>query len=152
MAIKFAGAFKRGSEYTDAWRFAGLTATALSTANQPKEGVVHASHADDETVPRLEPGYNPQGEWVQQLKLFALAAGDGRLPVWFDVLNGGDGDTSIYVPQFEAYFTHAQLATHLPLSQVIVLGDRKMPWVIERCLRKRTNWLGCDLAWATLGH
>lgn len=96
---------------TTAIKFAG------AFANQP----------DDETVPRLEPGYNPQGEWVQQLKLFALAAGDGNLPVWFDTLNGGDGDTSIYVPQFEAFLKHAQLATHLPLDQVIVLGDRKMP-------------------------
>lgn len=96
---------------TTAIKFAG------AFANQP----------DDETVPRLEPGYNPQGEWVQQLKLFALAAGDGNLPVWFDALNGGDGDSSTYVPQFEAFLKHAQLATHLPLDQVIVLGDRKMP-------------------------
>src|SRR4029450_11805928 len=41
--------------------------------------------------PRLEPGYNPAGAWLQQLKLFALAAGDGGLPVWFDVLHGGTG-------------------------------------------------------------
>ncbi len=26
-----------------------------------------ADQAEDEGVPRLEPGYNPQGEWVQQL-------------------------------------------------------------------------------------
>src|SRR4029434_4863124 len=39
-------------------RFAGLC------ADQPRDG----------TVPRLEPGYNPQGECVHQLKLFALAA------------------------------------------------------------------------------
>jgi len=26
-----------------------------------------AQQSGDETVPRLEPGYNPQGEWVQQL-------------------------------------------------------------------------------------
>src|SRR3989454_2815550 len=25
--------------------------------------------SDDASVPHLEPGYNPQGEWVQQLKL-----------------------------------------------------------------------------------
>lgn len=86
-----------------------------------------ADQPEDETVPRLEPGYNPQGEWVQQLKLFALAAGDGGLPVWFDALNGGDGDSPTYVPQFEAFCQHAQLATLLPLDQVIVLGDRKMP-------------------------
>ena len=92
-------------------KFAGLF------ANQP----------EDVTVPKLEPGYNPQGEWVQQLKLFALAAGDGGLPVWFDALSGGEGDSPNYVPQFEAFCQHAELATLLPLDQVIVLGDRKMP-------------------------
>ena len=86
-----------------------------------------AKQAEDEGVPRLEPGYNPQGEWVQQLKLFALAAGDSRLPVWFDALSGGEGDSPNYVPQFEAFCEHAKLATLLPLEQVIVLGDRKMP-------------------------
>lgn len=86
-----------------------------------------ANQPDDETVPRLEPGYNPQRVWVQQLKLFALAAGDGRLPVWFDALNGGQQDSKTYVPQFEAFCRHAQLATGLPLDQVIVLGDCKMP-------------------------
>jgi len=75
----------------------------------------------------LEPGYNPQGDWVQQLKLFALATGDGKIPVWFDALSGGAGDSPNYVPQFEAFQEHAQLATMLPLSEIIVLGDRKMP-------------------------
>jgi hypothetical protein len=86
-----------------------------------------ADQPDEEDVPRLEPGYNPQGEWVQQLKLFALAAGDGGLPVWFDALSGGEGDSPHYVPQFEAFCEHAQLAPLLPLDEVIVLGDRKMP-------------------------
>ncbi len=86
-----------------------------------------ADQPEDEAVPRLEPGYNPQGEWVQQLKLFAMAAGDGGLPVWFDALSGGEGDSPNYVPQFEAFCQHAQLATLLPLDQVIVLGDRKLP-------------------------
>jgi hypothetical protein len=86
-----------------------------------------ANQGEDVTVPRLEAGYNPQGEWVQQLKLFALAAGDGGLPVWFDALSGGEGDSPNYVPQFEAFCQHAGLATLLPLDQVIVLGDRKMP-------------------------
>jgi transposase len=94
-------------------KFAGLF------ADQPRDG----------TVPRLEPGYNPQGEWVQQLKLFALAAGDGGVPVWFDALSGGTGDSPTYVPQFEAFCQHAQLATLLPLEEVIVIGDRKMPTV-----------------------
>jgi transposase len=86
-----------------------------------------AQQSGDETVPRLEPGYNPQGEWVQQLKLFALACGDGGLPVWFDALSGGTGDSSTYVPQFEAFCHHAQLSTLLPLEEIMVIGDRKMP-------------------------
>jgi transposase len=86
-----------------------------------------ADQPEEEGVPRLEPGYNPQGEWVQQLKLFALAAGDGGLPVWFDALSGGEGDSPNYVPQFEAFCEHVQLAALLPLDEVIVLGDRKMP-------------------------
>ena len=86
-----------------------------------------ADQPDDDTVPRLEPGYNPQGEWVQQRKLFALAAGDAGVPVWFDARNGGAGDSPASVPQFEAFGQHAQLATLLPLKDVIILGDRKMP-------------------------
>ncbi len=86
-----------------------------------------AKQPGDDTVPRLEPGYNPQGEWVQQLKLFALATGDGGLPVWFDALRGGAGDSPSYVPQFEAFCQHAQLSTLLPLKEVLVIGDRKMP-------------------------
>lgn len=92
-------------------KFAGLF------ANQP----------DDESVPRLEEGYNPQGEWVKQLKLFAWTIGDGGLPIWFDALNGGDGDSPAYAPQFEAFCQHADLASLLPLQEVILLGDRKMP-------------------------
>ncbi|MGB9888013.1 MAG: IS1634 family transposase, partial [Moorellales bacterium] len=80
-----------------------------------------------EGVPRLEPGYNPSGEWLQQLKLFALAAGDGGLPVWFDALDGGTGDSTTYAPQFAAFAEHARLANFLPLEEVILLGDRQMP-------------------------
>ncbi len=86
-----------------------------------------ADQPEEEGVPRLEPGYNPQGEWVQQLKLFALAAGDGGLPVWFDTLDGGTGDSTTYAPQFAAFCEHAQLANFLPLEEVILIGDRKMP-------------------------
>ena len=32
-----------------------------------------AEQSGEDTVPRLEPGYNPQGEWVQQLKLWLFA-------------------------------------------------------------------------------
>ena len=98
-----------------------------------------AEQAESEGVPRLEPGYNPQGEWVQQLKLFALATGDGGLPVWFEALNGGAGDSPQYVPQFAAFCEHARLATWLPLHEVIVIGDRKMPTVENQ------------LAWLRLG-
>jgi transposase len=80
-----------------------------------------------EGVPRLEPGYNPAGEWLQQLKLFALAAGDGGLPVWFDVLPGGTGDSTTYAPQFAAFSDHARVARFLPLEDIILIGDRKMP-------------------------
>lgn len=97
---------------------------------------------DDE--PRLEPGYNPQGEWVQQLKLFALAAGDGGLPVWFNALSGGTGDSAQYVPQFEAFCEHAQLATLLPLQEVIIFEDRKMPTVENQLawLRLQVSYIG----------
>ena len=103
-----------------------------------------AEQPEAEGVPRLEPGYNPQGEWVQQLKLFALATGDGGLPVWFEALNGGAGDSPQYVPQFEAFCKHAQLATLLPLQEVIVIGDRKMPTVENQLawLRLGVNYIG----------
>ena len=96
---------------TMAMTFAGLF------ADQPMEA----------RVPRLEPGDNPAGEWLQQLKLFALAAGDGGLPVWFDVLHGGTGDSTTYAPQFAAFSDHAHLARVLPLEDIILIGDRKMP-------------------------
>jgi hypothetical protein len=98
----------------------------------------------DEGVARLEPGYNPQGEWVQQLKLFALAAGDEGWPVWFNTLSGGEGDSPNYVPQFEAFCQHAQLATLLPVEEVIVLGDRKMPTEENQLawLRLKVGYIG----------
>jgi len=96
---------------TMAMTFAGLF------ADQPTE----------ERIPHLEPGYNPQGEWIQQLKLFALATGDGGLPVWFDALDGGAGDSTTYAPQFAAFCEHARLSNFLPLEEVILIGDRKMP-------------------------
>lgn len=86
-----------------------------------------AEQTTEEGVPHLEPGYNPQGEWVQQLKLFALAAGDGGLPVWFDAVDGGTGDSTTYVPQFAAFCEHARLSNFLPLEEVILIGDGKMP-------------------------
>jgi len=86
-----------------------------------------SAQPDDASVPHLEPGDNPQGEWVQQRKLCALASGDGGLPVWCDALSGGTGDSSTSVPQFEACCEHARLARLLPLEEVMVIGDRKMP-------------------------
>ena len=88
-------------------------------ADQPRDG----------TVPRLEPGYHPPGEWVQQLKLFALAAGAGGVPVWFDALSGGPGDSPTYGPPFEAFCQPAHLAPLLPVAEVLVIGDRTMPTV-----------------------
>lgn len=106
----------------------GISLRRLHADSAPiKFAGLFADQPEDEHGPRLEPGYNPQGEWVQQLKLFALAAGDGKLPVWFDALSGGEVDGPNYVPQFEAFCQHAQLATLLPLDQIIILGDRKMP-------------------------
>src|SRR6266516_7862035 len=80
-----------------------------------------------EGVPRLEPGDNPAGEWLQPLKLLAVAAGDGGLPVWFDVLPGGPGDSTTSAPQCTAFSDHARLARFLPLEDIIIIGDRKMP-------------------------
>jgi transposase len=106
----------------------GLDLSRLHGDTMPiKFAGLFANQPDDENVPRLEEGYNPQGEWVKQLKLFAWTAGDDGLPVWFDALNGGDGDSPAYAPQFEAFCQHANLATLLPLQEVILLGDRKMP-------------------------
>jgi hypothetical protein len=122
-----------------AWVY-GIDLSRLHADTAPiKFAGLFADQPEDESVPRLEPGYNPQGEWVQQLKLFALAAGDGNLPVWFDALSGGEGDSPNYVPQFEAFCQHVRLATLLPLDQIIVLGDRKMPTE------------GNQLAWLRLG-
>jgi transposase len=95
-------------------------------------------------VPRLEPGYNPAGEWLQQVKLFALAAGDGGLPVWFDVLHGGTGDSTTYAPQFAAFSDHVQLARFLPLEDIILIGDRKMPTAENQLtwLRLKLGYIG----------
>src|SRR5881296_340547 len=95
-----------------------------------------------EGAPRLEPGYNPAGEWLQQLKLFALAAGDGGLPVWFDVLPGGTGDSTTYAPQFAAFSDHARLARFLPLEDIILIGDRKMPTT-----ENQLTWLRLNLGY-----
>jgi transposase len=86
-----------------------------------------AEQSADATVARLETGYNPQGEWVKQLKVFALAAGDEGVPVWFAVLSGGSSDSPAYVPQFAALCQHADLAQYLPLDEIVIFGDRKLP-------------------------
>jgi len=111
---------------TMAMTFAGLF------ADQPMEA----------RVPRLEPGDNPAGEWLQQLQLFALAAGDGGLPVWFDVLHGGTGDSTTYAPQFAAFSDHAHLARVLPLEDIILIGDRKMPTA-----ENQMTWLRLNLGY-----
>jgi transposase len=126
----------------------------IAKAAQHYELDLHRLHADTmamtfaglfaaqpaiEGVPRLEPGYNPAGEWLQQLKLFALAAGDGGLPVWFDVLPGGTGDSTTYAPQFAAFSEHARLARFLPLEDIILIGDRKMPTADNQLTWLRLN-------------
>jgi transposase len=117
-----------GELMANAVRRYGIDLSRLHADTMPiKFAGLFANQPDDESVPRLEEGYNPQGEWVKQLKLFAMATGDGGLPVWFDALNGGDGDSPAYAPQFEAFCQHANLATLLPLQEMIILGDRKMP-------------------------
>jgi len=98
-----------------------------------------ADQPADAAVARLEAGYNPQGEWVKQLKLFALAAGDGGVPVWFETLSGGSSDSPAYVPQFEALCQHADLAQYVPLHEVVVFGDRKMPTQDNQLAWARAN-------------
>jgi len=101
-----------------------------------------ADQPTDAGAPRLEPGYNPAGEWLEQLKLFALAAGDGGLPVWFDVLHGGTGDSTTYAPQFAAFSDHAHLARFLPLEDILLSGDRKMPTA-----ENQMTWLRLNLGY-----
>jgi transposase len=101
-----------------------------------------ADQPSDAGVPRLEPGYNPAGEWLQQLKLFALTAGDGGVPVWFDMLSGGTGDSTTYAPQFAAFSNHARLARFLPLEDIILIGDRKMPTA-----ENQVTWLRLHLGY-----
>jgi len=129
----------------------------IANAAQHYELDLHRLHADtmamtfaglfadqpaDVRVPRLEPGYNPAGEWLQQVKLFALAAGDGGLPVWFDVLSGGTSDSPTYAPQFAAFSEHARLARFLPLEDIILIGDRKMPTA-----ENQVTWLRLHLGY-----
>jgi hypothetical protein len=81
----------------------------------------------DAGVPRLEPGDNPAGEWLQPWKLFALTARDGGVPVGFDMLSGGTGDRTTYAPPCAAFSNHARLARFFPLEDLILIGDRNMP-------------------------
>ena len=101
-----------------------------------------ADQPADAGVPRLEPGDNPAGEWLQQLKLFALSVGDGGLPVWFDVLHGGTGDSTTYAPQCAAFSNHVRLARFLPLEDIILIGDRKMPTA-----ENQLTWLRLNLGY-----
>lgn len=117
-----------GELIANAAREYGIDLSRLHADSMPiKFAGAFEEQPEDEDVPRLEAGYNPQGEWVKQLKLFAMTAGDGNLPVWFDALDGNADDSPAYVPQFEAFCEHAELASLLPLNEVIVFGDSKMP-------------------------
>lgn len=103
-----------------------------------------AEQGSDEKVAKLEPGYNPQGEWVNQLKLFAISAGDSGIPVWFESLSGGAGDSPAYAPEFEALCKYAELSKQLPLDEVILIGDRKMATKENqlRWLRAKVGYIG----------
>mgnify|MGYP006910767973 CR=1 FL=1 len=59
--------------------------------------------------------------------------------MWFDALDGGTGDSTTYAPQFAALCEHAHLSHFLPLEEVILIGDRKMP--IEQ---NQLTWLGLE--------
>src|SRR2546426_8452008 len=87
----------------------------IANAAQHYELDLHRLHADtmamtfaglfadqprDAGVPRLEPRYNPAGEWLQPLKLFDLAAGDGGLTVGFDVVAVGLSERTCYATRF----------------------------------------------------
>lgn len=95
-------------------------------------------------VPQLEPGYNPRGEWAQQLKLFALATGDAGLLIWFDALDGGTGDSTTYAPQLAAFCEHAGLAQFLPLDEVLLIGDRTLRVPTEE---NQLTWLRLGLGY-----
>ena len=125
-ALRYALDLHRLHADTMAMTFAGLFAEQPAVAG----------------APRLEPGYNPAGEWLQQLKLFALAAGDGGLPVWFDVLHGGTGDSTTYAPKFAAFSYQARLARCLPLGDIILMGDLKMPTA-----ENQLTWLRLNLGY-----
>lgn len=130
----------------------GLAFRRLHADSAPiKFAGAFADQAEVPDVPRLEPGYNPQGEWVPQLKLFALASGDGGVPVWFEALSGGAGDSPQYVAQFQAFCDHAHLAQHLPLHEVVVIGDSKMPTAANQLawLRLGVSYLGPQTMQAT---
>jgi Domain of unknown function (DUF4277) len=114
----------------------------IATAAQPYALDWHRLHADTmartfaglfaeppavEGAPRLEPGDNPAGEGLQQWQLFALAAGAGGLPGWCAVLPGGTGDSTPSAPPCAAFSAPARLARFLPLEDILLIGDRKMP-------------------------
>jgi hypothetical protein len=103
-----------------------------------------ADQPTDAGLPRLEPGDNPAGEWGQQLQLFALAAGDGGLPVGWDVLHGGTGDRPPSAPQCAAFSAQARLARFVPWEDMILLGDRKRPTAANQLtgLRLQLGYLG----------
>ena len=115
-----------GQLIANAARFYEIDLTRLHADTMPIKFEGQFANQDDEDVPTLEEGYNPQGEWIKQLKLFGIAAGDSGLPVWFDILDGGQSDSPVYAPQFDAFYQAANLANVLPLHEIILIGDRKM--------------------------
>jgi hypothetical protein len=80
-----------------------------------------------EGVPRLEPGSHPAGEGLQHVQRCALAAGEGGLPVWLDVLPGGPGASTTSAPPCAACSAPARLARLVPWEDILLMGDRNMP-------------------------
>ncbi len=124
-----------GELIANAARFYEIDLSRLHADTMPIKFSGQYPNQDDEDVATLEEGYNPQGEFVKQLKLFGMAAADSGLPVWFDILDGGQGDSPTYAPQFDAFYKHANLSKVLPLNEIILIGDRKM------AINNQLTWL-----------
>jgi len=86
-----------------------------------------AAHPAMAGVPRLEPGDHPAGEGLPPWPRWALAAGDGGLPVGVDVRPGGTGDRPTAAPPGAACSAQARLARLGPLEALLRLGDRPRP-------------------------
>ena len=115
-----------GELIANAAHFYEIDLTRLHADTMPIKFEGQFPNQDDSDVPTLEEGYNPQGEWIKQLKLFGIAAGDSGLPVWFNILDGGQADSPVYAAEFDAFYKAASMKDILLLHEIILIGDRKM--------------------------